>query len=81
MVRRPAEEQKARIHGPVEGLKRDLREGRCLSSDAFLKGVFVLHLKNALQSSTLGTSIVFQGIVWWSQTFSSNLDFGEKGMR
>jgi hypothetical protein len=51
MERRLAGAPKARRPGPEEGRRLVLREGRCLSNDAFPNGGFITHFGKNLRSS------------------------------
>jgi hypothetical protein len=80
MARRLAEDRKVRMLGPGEGPKLALREGRCLSNDAFLKGGFITYLRNTIPSSMWETSIVSLGIRSWNLTSCYNPAFEKKEM-
>ena len=75
MARPPAEEPKVRTLVPVGEPRPVLREGRCLSSDAFPKGDFVTHFRDAFKLFMLKISIVSQEIPWWNPNSCSNLAF------
>ena len=73
MARPPAEEPKVRTPVRVGEPRPVLREGRCPSSDAFPKGGFVTHFRDAFTLFMLRISIAFQEIPWWNPNSCFNL--------
>jgi hypothetical protein len=66
---------KARMPGLVEGQRRVLREGRCLSNGAFPKGDSPLCLESDFLFFMWETLIVFPRMPWWSPNSCFNLVF------